>query len=414
MHNEKRSVAWSVALVTLLGPALLSQPARAQTFTVLHNFTGGVDGALPSGGVVFDAAGNLYGTTAEGGYTGGACADYGCGAVFKLKAGADGWTINPLYNFHFNDGNLPIARVVFGPDGTLYGTTFNGGTSGEYGTVFNLRPPPTVCKTRFCPWTETVLWNFTDRPDGANPGRGDLTFDAAGHLYGTTVIGGSYGGGTVFELAQLPGGGWRENIDFSFGEQISDGFSPWAGVIFDNAGKLYTTTFDGGYYEGGTVVELVHSAPKWTENVLHLFQYGDDGEWPYGGLIFDQAGNLYGTTTGYAGNVFEMKYSGGAWNLGVLYRFVNGQYGPVTSLTMDRPGNLYGTTETDGLYGNGNVFKLTLSNGAWTYSSLHDFTGGSDGGVPVSEVTIDPCGNLYGSASSGGAYGKGVVWKITP
>jgi uncharacterized repeat protein (TIGR03803 family) len=185
-------------------------------------------------------------------------------------------------------------------------------------------------------------------------------------------------------------------------------------VIFDNAGKLYTTTFDGGYYEGGTVVELVHSAPKWTENVLHLFQYGDDGEWPYGGLIFDQAGNLYGTTTGYAGNVFEMKYSGGAWNLGVLYRFVNGQYGPVTSLTMDRPGNLYGTTETDGLYGNGNVFKLTLSNGAWTYSSLHDFTGGSDGGVPVSEVTIDPCGNLYGSASSGGAYGKGVVWKITP
>jgi len=122
-----------------------------------HNFTGGVDGALPSGGVVFDAAGNLYGTTAEGGYTGGACADYGCGAVFKLKAGADGWTLNPLYNFHFNDGNLPIARVVFGPDGTLYGTTFNGGTSGEYGTVFNLRPPPTVCKTRFCPWTETVL-----------------------------------------------------------------------------------------------------------------------------------------------------------------------------------------------------------------------------------------------------------------
>jgi uncharacterized repeat protein (TIGR03803 family) len=418
--NLQTATAKVASILLFALAVMLAHSAGAQSFTVLHSFTNGGDGATPVAGVTLDGSGNIYGTASQGGFTGDGCT-FGCGTVFRMKPSGSRWILDVLYSFHGQDGWNPSARVVFGPDGTLYGTTAYGGTyGGANGTVFNLRPSPAVCKSALCPWQETVLWSFMGHPDGATPGGGDLTFDAAGHLYGTTISGGLYGyDGTVFELAHLPVGDWSENIDYSFGEDIQvGGYGPYASVIFDQAGNMYTTTFSGGPDDCGTVDELVNSASGWTETVLHALQCGSEGEWPYGGLIFDQAGNLYGTTayegSGNGGTVFELTPSIGNWIFNLLYSLSGGGPGPLTSLTMDGQGNLYGTTKGAGVYEAGNVFKLTFSNGDWTYTDLHDFTGGADGGVPFSQVTLDSRGNLYGTASQGGANTYGVVWEITP
>jgi len=139
------------------------------------------------------------------------------------------------------------------------------------------------------------------------------------------------------------------------------------------------------------------------------------------GLIFDQAGNLYGSASsggsGNGGTVFELMPSNGNWNFNLLYSLSGSggsRNGPLRSLTMDAAGNLYGTTYSDGAYGAGSVFKLKPSNGAWTYTDLYDFTGGDDGANPYGGVTLDANGNLYGTTAFGGASDAGVVWEITP
>lgn len=397
-----------------------TRAVQAQTFQVLHTFTGGQDGANPYAGLTFKA-GNLYGTTSGGGGN-------SSGAVFELMHKASGWVLTPLYSFNFagggGDGANPEARVIFGLNGTLYGTTLYGGTEYPgYGTVFNLRPSATTCRATFCPWTETVLYRFAGSPDGANPLYGDLIFDQAGNIYGSTFGGGRSGGGfpangTVYEL-KPSGGGWSESVLYSFAG-YPDGSIPDGGVIVDNnSGNLYGTTTYGGSLANGTVFQLTPSGSGWAENILSSFQEG--GSTPVGGLIFDQ-GNLYGTTSdvriGTNGSVFELMPSGGNWVFTLLYRFGNAgdsPAGPYSSLTMDAAGNLYGTTYRDGGAGDyGSVFKLTPGNGGWTYTDLHDFTGGSDGAFPVSNVVLDAGGNLYGTASAGGAYGYGVIWEITP
>jgi uncharacterized repeat protein (TIGR03803 family) len=210
----------------------------------------------------------------------------------------------------------------------------------------------------------------------------------------------------------------------------ADGGYPYAGLIFDNVGKLYGTTAYGGDlacstpYGCGTVFQLTPSGSGWTVNVLYSFQGESDGGFPLSGLIFDQAGNLYGTTagggTGNGGTTFELTPSKGVgpWTYTLVYRFSgDGSDGPLGTLVMDATGTLYGTvagTPNEC----GSVFKLTPSNGGWTYTSLHDFTDGSDGCQPVGNVTFDGNGNLYGTASSGGAQscpgGCGTVWEITP
>jgi len=421
-ENVQSTTAKLASTLLFVLMVTLTQPAQAQTFTVLHEFTGGGDGSEPWAGVTVDAAGNVYGTATNGGYTGGTCEMYhGCGTVFRLQRAGSGWAFNPLYTFHFSDGASPFAGVIFGPDGTLYGTTFDGGGGG--GTVYNLRPPATFCRTVLCPWTESVLRSFqTNGDDGVTPGFGNVAFDPAGHIFGTTVYGGGLAdGGTVFELAKLPSGSWSENIDYAFGyiDNGGGGSEPYDGVIFDNNGNLYTTTNYDGEYQCGTVAQLVNSLSGWTENILYTFTCRSDGGEPFGGLIFDQAGNLYGTTSGFVGSgtVFELTPSNGGWTFSVIYTFSSG--GSWAGLTMDAAGNLYGTGG-DGAYGYGAVFKLTRSNGGWTYSSLHDFTGGSDGGGSVGGVAFDAHGNLYGTTANGGEYqcaggvGCGVVWEITP
>jgi len=425
-HFASTSLA-PTALFLIALTVARTQPTQAQTYKVIYNFTAGTGGCCPYAGVTMDRAGRLYGAADAGGGD-------NAGTVFRLTQKGSGWVFSPLYSFQGgpNDGIGPNARVIFGPNGGLFGTTVVGGLgcNGEgCGTVFMLTPYPTACKTALCAWEETVLHRFTAGSDGAFPYFGDVVLDQAGSLYGTTAYGGGGSGcggnngcGTVYKLTPS-NGGWTESVLYSF-QGGSDGAFPYAGVIFDQAGNLYGTTAYGGGSgcagNGcGTVFQLTSSGSGWVENTLYSFQGGNDGASPFGGLIFDQSGNLYGSTAYTSsfgvggGTVFELSPSGSNWIHTVLYSFSGGA-GPYDTLTIDA-GNLYGTTNRDGAYGYGSVFKLTHSGGGWTYTSLHDFTAGSDGGYVYGGVILDSSGNLYGTTQYGGSGGDtGVVWEITP
>ncbi len=387
---------------------------QAQTFTVLHTFTGANDGGKPAASLTLDGAGNLYGTASYGG-------GHGMGTVFKLTNRPSGWTLANLYSFTGgSDGAKPNAGVIFGPDGSLYGNTYAGGNpacEGGCGTVYNLKPPPRVCSSTSYPWQETTLYQFPGGPDGGQP-MGNLSFDSSGNLYGTTIS----GEGAVFEMS--PGSeGWTYHPVFVFDyHDIPSG--PYAGVIPDAAGNLFGTTVWGGENECyqlitcGTIFELSPVGSSWRLQVLHEFD-GSDGGNPMSGLIFDRFGNLYGANTW--GGVFNLTPSAGNWTFNLLYRlsglclFPPGSLcGPLGSLAIDATGALYGTQDAAGAYGYGSVFKLTPSNGGWIYTDLHDFTGGSDGEYPAAGVTLDANGNVYGTAEDGGSSGFGVVFEITP
>ncbi len=421
--------ALSAVFVIVLSAAP-GQLVQAQTFQLLHTFTGGLDGASPQAGLTVDSAGNLYGTAYQGGIL--TCnAPWGCGEIYRLKQVGSSWVFTPLHSFTWGtDGKWPASRVVFGPDGALYGSTYEGG-GGECGdlgcgTVYKVQPPASFCQSVFCQWPETVLYSFNGNSDGYWPWNGgDLLFDQSGNIYGTTPYT-TYGSnvyGVVYELTRS-GGSYTESVLHTFSD--SDGSQPMAGVISDSAGNLYGTTVAGGLYGYGTVFELSYNVGVgWTETVLHSFTLnGNDGGAPYAGLISDPAGNLYGVTNqGGAhegGVVFELVPGGGGWTFNVLYSFTVGACGPLAHLTRDAAGNLYGATLCGGVYQLGSVFKLTLANGVWTYTSLHDFSG-PDGYKPWGSVALDGSGNLYGTTLYGGNTsglceydGCGVVWEITP
>jgi uncharacterized repeat protein (TIGR03803 family) len=272
-------------------------------------------------------------------------------------------------------------------------------------------------------WTEQVLHSFGGGTDGGNPVAG-LILDTAGNLYGTTFVGGTYGFGTVFELTPAAGGTWTKQTLHNFNGDGTDGTFPSAGLIFDAAGNLYGTASDGGTYGNGMVFELTPAAGgTWTEKVLYSFGNGADGATPYAGLIFDAADNLYGTTFGggtYAlGTVFELTpAAGGTWTEQVLHSFTgNGTDGAYLSagLILDAAGNLYGTTTNGGTIGGGTAFELTpAAGGTWTESVLHNFGNGTDANMPRGGLIFDAAGNLYGASTSGGAQNAGTVFELTP
>jgi uncharacterized repeat protein (TIGR03803 family) len=409
-----RAATVALAMATVFALAVvLTQSAQAQTFKVLHTFTGGADGASPLGSFTMDQAGNIYGAPSGGGR--------GNGTVFRLWKKGSNWLFNPLYAFLGSDGSTPWSAAIMGSDGNLYGATFGGGPS-DAGVVYSLKKPAGACETALCPWTETVLYSFTGGNDGAGPGYGHFIFDQAGNMFGETLWGGAYGAGTVFELVPSQGG-WMERVLHSFNG--NDGYLPATGLVFDNVGNLYGTTLLGGVYGQGTVFQLTPSGSGWTENVLYSFQGGSDGAHPYPGVIFDPSGNLYGGTAaggqGNGGTAFKLTPSGGAWTYELIYSFTGGggncggggDCGPVGNFIMDGAGNIYSFTNYEGAYNEGTVFELTPSGGSWTYTSLYNFTGGSDGAHPTGGPIFDENGNLYGATLSGGAYGGGVVWEIT-
>ena len=394
-----------ITFFTTLIPAM-----HAQTFSVIYTFTGGTDGGGPFAGVTI--RGNaLYGTTPD--------KFDNCGNMYQLTHSGSNWSFSTLATL--SKGCWPEARAVFGPDGHLYSTAATSGTYGG-GNVFKLTPQVGPCRDVACYWTVNDLHDFGSGSDGVGPKGADLIWDQQGNIYGTTYYGGTSNLGTVYELTPS-GNGYTENVIYSFSGL--DGISPSAGLIFDNKGNLFGATELGGVYGGGTVFELTYvPGVGWTEHVLYNFTGADDGALPLGSLIFDAAGNLYGTAWGGGhngnggGTVFELSPSGDTWTFNLLYGFSRPYYsqkcGPATTLTMDGEGNLYGTTFCDGLYDNGSVFKLSNTQNGWVYTSLHDFTGGSDGRIVASNVSIDTDGTLYGTAAYGADNNNGVVWMIKP
>jgi uncharacterized repeat protein (TIGR03803 family) len=279
--------------------------------------------------------------------------------------------------------------------------------------VFNLHPPAHVVGRVFSPWTETVLYQFGNIFDGNNP-EGDLLFDAAGNIYGTTSSGGyecldTVYCGVVYQLTPH-GSGWTESILYEFTN--GNVAIPLAGVISDQAGSLYGTTSS--LY---AVFELTHSGSGWTEHTLYQTGYPGGGATPAGGVIFDPSGNLYGTTelggTNGVGTVFELLPLGGGWSESTLYSFTGGG-APFASLVRDSSGKLYGTACNGGVHNSGSVFELIPFGGGWTETDLYDFTGGNDGYCPLGNVILDAQGNIYGTAFGGGSHGYGVVFEITP
>jgi uncharacterized repeat protein (TIGR03803 family) len=418
------------AALAILAVALFVTATAVSQEQVLHSFNkNGTDGAYPYAQLVFDAAGNLYGTTPSGGIH-----DYG--TVFELSPQqGGGWTETVLHSFNLNgsDGYNPTAGLILDSAGNLYGTTEFGGIHGA-GTVFELTP------TGGGNWTETVLHSFNDNgTDGAYP-YSALLFDSAGNLYGTTSGGGIhtcpgavYRCGTVYEMSPRQGGGWTETVLHSFNDNGSDGFSPLGGLIFDAAGNLYGTAYEGGIHGYGTVFELTaRQGGGWTETVLHSFnQNGTDGALLYDTLAIDASGNLYGTTYEGGihlqscggvgcGTVFELSPRvGGGWTEKVLHSFnENGTDGalPAAGLILDAAGNLYGTASRGGIHNYGTVFEFSPGQGGnWTELTMHNFNAnGADGIIPMSGLIFDAAGNLYGTTHQGGAHNFGTAFELTP
>jgi len=371
--------------------------------TVLHNFQNdGMDGANPEAGLIFDAAGNLYGTAFRGG-------THGVGMVFELSpVGYGTWTLKVLHNFNQNgtDGAYPAAALIFDHAGNLFGTTSGGGTFGA-GTAFELSPAGGGT------WTEKVLHSFGSDPDGANP-EAALIFDAAGNLYGTCETGGAGGAGAVFELSPAGGGTWNETVLYSF-VGTTDGIQPSGALVFDATGNLYGTTYVGGTGHQGVVYELTPAGGgTWTQRVLHSFS-GADGATPQAALIFDATGNLYSTTASGGmynqGTLFKLTPSGGGnYTQTVLHNFGNGTDGarPQADLIFDGAGNLYSTTRNGGSYGGGTVFQFS-SQGLVLLQSFS----GADGTALLGGLVLDATGNLYGTASLGGSASLGTVFEVT-
>jgi uncharacterized repeat protein (TIGR03803 family) len=395
----------------------------AWTESVLHNFSGGGDGDYPQTGLTADSAGNLYGLTGYGGNTN--CGEHlGCGTAFKMTRSSNGhWTESVLYRF--SDGkplnSLGPSNLAIDAAGNLYGSTYAGGTDNNCyagcGTVFQLSP------TENGEWTQNVLTNFTAEPGGYNPS-GGMVFGAGGRLYGTTTLGGLAGGfnGTVFEATPNPNGSWTVTTPFAF--PTTDGDDSQSTLIEDAEGNLYGTTALGGLSNIGTVFKLSPTSGAWKEQLLFTFvgsyYSAATGSFPEAGVIMDSAGNLYGTTvdggSSNAGLVFELSPTvSGVWNQTVLYSFTGGSDGgnPFAALIFDSAGNLYGTTEYGGVYSDGTVFKLSPgASGTWTESVIHSFAGyPADGSYPAASLVFDSKGNLYGTTSTGGSSANCLVKK---
>jgi uncharacterized repeat protein (TIGR03803 family) len=392
----------------------------------MYSFKGSPDGDLPiwSGNLITDNKGHFYGTTVVGGTNGG-------GTVFEVSASGE----KVLYNFPGTsfDGSQPESGLIFDPAGNLYGTTISGGNV-QAGTVYELSPG--VGGT----WTESVLYTFKGGSDGAYP-MNAIVLDKLGNLYGTTYGGGADGVGTVFQLTRS-GGAWSEAVIHSFLRDDVDGQNPNA-VVLDSAGNLFGTTLYGGNINGfGTVFEMSQSNGVWTETVLYNFAYyerGSDGAYPYSGVTFDRAGNLYGTTNyggsgtncspGSCGAVYELQNSNGIWTESVLYSFKAGQDGnfPVAGITLDAAGNLYGTTSfggggpcsINGIAGCGTIFRLRKSAGQWV-EDVFRFNG-TNGSNPQAGVVLGKKGEVFGTTLYGGAGscqgnlpGCGVIFELIP
>jgi uncharacterized repeat protein (TIGR03803 family) len=343
---------------------------------------------------------------------------HGYGTVFQLTPKPDGrWEETILYSFRdpykSDDGGTPSASLVFDDAGHLFGTTPVGGGSYTDGTVFELSRGTHN-------WSETEIHRF-GRNDKASGPWGGVIRDSSGNLYGV--------GGCAFELSSEAGGRRREHILHCFPAFDGDGWEELDRPILNPAGNLYGTTEKGGSYRAGTVYELRLTSGGWKERILHSFpDFSSDGQVPgVGALVLDSAGTLYGTTAQGGSNtcgdvgcgtVFKLTpEANGEWKETILHNFAAGSSGngPGAGVVLDQAGILYGTTIYGGTQcGCGVVYKLApQASGKWKYTVLHTFVG-SDGAQPDANLILDDKGNLYGTTAVGGTAGAGVAFELTP
>jgi uncharacterized repeat protein (TIGR03803 family) len=357
----------------------------------LYGFNSLGDGSNPFSGVILARNGNLFGVTPLGG-------GFGIGTIYEVTpSGSE--TI--LYSFmNRTGGGSPQGNLVADKSGDLYGAACTNGAFNN-GSIFRLSPT-NVYK---------VIHNFRGKADGSCP-TGSMVMDKLGNLYGTAVRGGKFNAGTVFRLT--PAGQITVLYHFTGG---NDGLNPQGGLALTTIGNIYGTTLNGGTFGLGTVFEISHTG---SQSVLWNFSGGADSRSPNGGLVF-HGGAVYGTTatggTGGAGIVFAAH----PHSLAVVYSFTGFADGgnPPAGIVFDRQGNLYGTTSGGGANFQGTVFKVSLA-APITETVLHSFSGNPDGTFPFAPLAIDPKGNLYGTTADGGDpscsgnFGCGVVFKITP
>jgi hypothetical protein len=442
MSHHKEHLLHMCSLLPIVLMLIIPASAEWQE-KVLYSFQGGANGSVPAGGVVFDKAGNLYGVTFDG------VVFQLTPPVQKSRA----WTENILYVFQGvskRDGSTPSGGLVIDSAGNLYGVTAYGGTGNcvllgnlvGCGTVYEISPP----KEKGGAWKETILYSFPTAKEGYLP-NGDLVFNGGGNLYGATTFGGTkgttcnnfFGGqcGTVFELIppKSKGGKWTEKVLHSFASG-TDGANPNGGLVWDGKGNVYGTTFGGGDESGecgtlgcGTAFEIKPPTTKggaWKEKMLYRF-HGQDGANPAAGVVFGNNNNLYGTVSAgaFSGNgaVFCLAPTsrGGLWKENVLYRFSDSSDGtsPQGTLVFDTSGDLYGSALGGGTH-RGVVFRLTppKRGNSWPLTVLYNFMGSPDGDHPTAALIFDSEGNLYSTTEWGGTGqcqgGCGTVFEIGP
>jgi uncharacterized repeat protein (TIGR03803 family) len=414
-------IAKLVVLITFSFVASLSlyaQTSAPATFTVLHNFTGGLDGYTPMHGLTMDRAGNFYGAA-------------GPTAAFRLVQNSSGWVLTPIYQFTIPwlpapYGQYPDGEMTVAPDGSLYGGASYGGPSciadGGCGSVFHLRPEASACNSSLCSWAENDIYDFPATHSVGPSGR--FVQDNAGNLFGVTSNGGQYGVGSIYELSPN-NGSWNYSLLFSF-VGGADGWGIGGGLVSDTFGNLYGAASQGG--DGyGTIFELSPVGNSWVESTVYTFTGFSDGQYPYGGVSIDSAGNLFGATfeggDNGGGTVFELTPSAEGWQFSLLYSFTGypgGGTGPNGQPAIDSAGNLYGTTTYQGDNGIGSVFELSPTANGWVYRELHSFAD-ADGWSPQGTPVLGLDGSIYGTARYGGTEnggcggpGCGTIWKVTP
>jgi uncharacterized repeat protein (TIGR03803 family) len=395
------------ATTFLVFTLLLSNAALAASTTkLIYSFTGGSDGEYLDTELVMDSAGNLYGTSVQGGM-------FASGTVFQITP-AGVHTV--LYSFSGgSDGGEPYKGVTLDVQGNLYGTTVTGGggsCEGGCGVVFELTNSGGT-------WMQKVIHAFTGS-DGSGPGS-PVSIDKHGNIYGTTPTGGAYGMGTLYRIAPDGSGGWKFRVIHNFTGGVDGGGGGAGRILIDAGGNLYGVCTDGGVNSSGIVYEMSTVHGQWQFTTLYAFKDQPDGARPYGALVFDKLGNLYGTTY-YAGandlgTVYKLTRANGAWTESVLYSFKGGTDGsaPISGLVFDASGNMYGTTSGGGASCScGVIFKMNRTTGTWRESVEYAFPGSPLTGNAYNGMVVDSAGNLYGATVNGGTHNDGVVYAFTP
>jgi uncharacterized repeat protein (TIGR03803 family) len=433
MWFEHPSGVLPLLLVCSLAAPIASAAKDASAkYRVLHSFcnkAGCPDGAPSVGGAALDAAGDLVGAGSAG--------PTGYGVVFRVAAGAT--EPRPAYarlhQFCKNacrDGGHPEFPLILDSAGNFYGTAMQGGaggggtvyefaTGGDRGKLMVLHAFCTGdCKTGFAPSSGLTY-------QGEASG---LPYDGTSPLYGTTSLGGSQDGGTVYALVS-DGGRRKLKALYNFCSALpcDEGTVPLGGLALNSAGEIFGIANLGGAHDEGAVFKLSPAGDRYDYSVIYSFcsaQSCTDGIRPTAGVAIDPAGNLYGTTTRSGdhdeGTAWELSPGQAGYTFQVIYQFCSDANcadgaDPESPLTLDSAGNLFGASAQGGDAGEGTVFELVPGGGSWSESVLHSFcesSGCPDGAVPKSPLSIDASGNLYGTALAGGKTNAGVLFEVKP